>query len=143
MQVPHDWRSLGITAVNTTCWYKRTVEGSQLTEEQVVAAKEGRLRLGLGTVAAADTTYINGIEVGTIGLVNGTAPHDQTCHDCEIDQQKANPCNPVTHPTLSVSLCISIYISILYTCLNPTSVPPRDKRPCVPNLRHPRRAPPL
>ena len=89
--MPHDWRSLGISAVNKTCWYRRVVDGSQLTEQQVEAANDGRLRLGLGTVAAADTTFINGIQVGTIGVVNGTAPHDQICHDYLVYRTYAIP----------------------------------------------------
>ena len=72
--VPKDWRDYGYEAKNATGWYRRTF---QVSEAQLDAAKAGQLRLALGEVASADVTWINGVQVGSIG----TMGQQKSCTD--------------------------------------------------------------
>jgi len=66
VMVPSDWRDppLNYTAQNAYGWYRRHIS---VTQAQVVAAAAGRLTLALGTVAAADETFVNGVKIGGTG----------------------------------------------------------------------------
>ena len=64
VQVPSDWRTYGYTDKNAFGWFRRNVTVSAAA---LAAAKAGTLRLALGDVATADTTYVNGVRVGGIG----------------------------------------------------------------------------
>lgn len=66
VSVPHDWRDppISYTQSNATAWYRRHFNTSS---QQLQAATQGILRLALGSVSSADTTYLNGIQIGSTG----------------------------------------------------------------------------
>ena len=63
-QVPGDWRDppLNYQEIDAFGWYRRHFSAE---DWQVAAAAAGNLHVALGTVAAADDTYINGVKVGS------------------------------------------------------------------------------
>lgn len=64
INVPGLWADQGIAPMSGVVWFRRTLE---LTREQASIANEKPSRLRLGTITDADTTYINGTEVGNTG----------------------------------------------------------------------------
>ena len=60
---PHDWREppTSYTATNAVGWYRREVV---VTAAMEAAALTNQLYLALGTVSAADVTYLNGEQIG-------------------------------------------------------------------------------
>lgn len=66
VSVPHDWRlpPTSYEQPNARAWYRRHFKATRTQQD---AAVRGMLRLALGSVASQDTTYINGVQVGSTG----------------------------------------------------------------------------
>jgi hypothetical protein len=73
--VPHDWRDppLSYQDRNAFGTYRRHFS---LTSSQIASLQAGTLRLALGTVSSADTTYLNGQSIGSTGSVQHPGCHD-------------------------------------------------------------------